>query len=59
MNITGNELIWAINEVYRKIYDLAGEPMYSLGNNLLIDPDGRQEFMERAEKLLKKGGRAG
>lgn len=58
LNIQGNELIWALNEVYRTVAAPGGDMMYQVANSLLLNPDYREWFLNQAVELLgkNKGG---
>lgn len=54
LNITGNELIWALNEVYRTVAAPGGDMMFSVANSLFLNPDYREWFVNTAVELLEK-----
>lgn len=56
LNIQGNELIWALNEVYRTVAAPGGDAMYQMANSLILNPDYREWFLNQAVELLKNQG---
>lgn len=58
LTLTGNELIWALNEVYKSDGAPTHDSMHAAANSLLLKPDIRAWFVSKAVALSaeNKGG---
>lgn len=54
LTLTGNELIWALNEVYKSDGAPTHDSMHAVANSLLLKPDLRAWFANKAVELLEK-----